>query len=73
VSITYIDNESLSPYLDSWSSVSNTQLEKYLYHLDVNTVIVCGCNFPNCPKTAIYEASERDFRIIMIKDYSERI
>ena len=43
-------------------------MERYLYNLDVNTVVVCGCNFPNCPRTTIYEASERDFRIVMIKD-----
>jgi hypothetical protein len=23
--------------------------------------------YPNCPRTTIYEASERDFKIIMIK------
>ena len=39
-----------------------------MYNLDVNTVVVCGCNFSNCPRTTIYEASERDFRIVMIKD-----
>jgi nicotinamidase-related amidase len=38
------------------------------HDLGVNTVIVCGCNFPNCPRTTIYEASERDFRIILVKD-----
>jgi hypothetical protein len=27
-----------------------------------------GCNFPNCPRTSIYEASERDFRIVVIDD-----
>jgi len=23
--------------------------------------------FPNCPRTTIYEASDRDFKIVMIK------
>jgi nicotinamidase-related amidase len=55
-------------YKPRWGAFYNTQLEKYLYNLYVNTVVVCGCNFPNCPRTTIYEASERDFRIIMIKD-----
>jgi nicotinamidase-related amidase len=27
-----------------------------------------GCNFPNCPRTSIYEASERDFRIVLVED-----
>jgi hypothetical protein len=30
---------------------------------------MCGCNFPNyCPRTTIYETSERDFRIVLVKD-----
>jgi nicotinamidase-related amidase len=36
--------------------------------LDVNTVAVCGCNFPNCPRATIYEASERDFRVAVVTD-----
>ena len=28
----------------------------------------CGCNFPNCPRTSIYEASERDFRVVLARD-----
>ena len=27
-----------------------------------------GCNFPNCPRTSIYEASERDFRLVLVED-----
>ena len=27
-----------------------------------------GCNYPNCTRSSIYEASERDFRIVMIHD-----
>ena len=27
-----------------------------------------GCNYPNCPRTSIYEASERDFRVVLVKD-----
>jgi nicotinamidase-related amidase len=31
-------------------------------------MIITGCNFPNCPRTTIYEASERDFKIVLVKD-----
>jgi nicotinamidase-related amidase len=55
-------------YKPRWRAFYNTLLEKHLHNLDVNTVVVCGCNFPNCPRTTIYEASERDFRIILAKD-----
>jgi len=34
----------------------------------VNTVVVCGCNFPNCPRSTIYDASERDFRVVFVPE-----
>jgi nicotinamidase-related amidase len=52
-------------YKPRWGAFYKTILEKHLHNLDVNTVVVCGCNFPNCPRTTIYEASERDFRIVL--------
>jgi hypothetical protein len=30
-------------------------------------------NFPNCPRSTIYEASKRDFRIILAKDATSLI
>jgi len=39
-----------------------------LHWLGVNTVVVCGCKFPNCPRTSIYEASERDLRVMVVED-----
>jgi nicotinamidase-related amidase len=55
-------------YKPRWGAFYNTILEEHLRNLSVNTVVVCGCNFPNCPRTTIYEASERDFRIVLTKD-----
>ncbi|MGC2385745.1 MAG: isochorismatase family cysteine hydrolase, partial [Nitrososphaeraceae archaeon] len=55
-------------YKPRWGAFYNTLLEKHLRDLGVNTVVVCGCNFPNCPRTTIYEASERDFRAVLVKD-----
>jgi nicotinamidase-related amidase len=34
----------------------------------VTTLTVAGCNFPNCPRTTVYEASERDFRLVLAED-----
>lgn len=45
-----------------------TPLEAHLRALGVTTLIVCGFNFPNCPRTTIYEATERDFRVVMVRD-----
>ena len=34
----------------------------------MSTLVFCGVNFPNCPRTSIYEASERDFRLVLATD-----
>ena len=36
--------------------------------MDVTTVAVCGCNFPNCSRATIYEVSERDFQVAAVTD-----
>ena len=55
-------------YKSRWGAFYKTVLEKHLHNLGVNTVVVCGCNFPNCPRTTIYEASERDFKVVLAKN-----
>lgn len=60
-------------YKPRWGAFYDTLLEKHMHDLDVDTVLVCGCNFPNCPRTTIYEASERDFRTILAKDATSLI
>jgi nicotinamidase-related amidase len=51
-----------------WGAFYGTTLEDRLRALDVGTVVICGCNFPNCPRSTIYEASERDFQIVFVPD-----
>ena len=55
-------------YKPRWGAFYRTPLEEHLRDLSVNTVIIAGCNFPNCPRTTIYEASERDYRIAFAPD-----
>jgi nicotinamidase-related amidase len=43
-------------------------LAQNLSCLGVDTLVFTGCNFPNCPRASIYEASERDFRIVLPED-----
>lgn len=45
-----------------------TGLEEHLHGLDVDTVVFVGCNFPNCPRTSLYEASERDYATVLVSD-----
>ncbi len=55
-------------YKSRWGAFYNTPLETFLKEKHITTLAFTGCNFPNCPRTSIYEASERDFRIIVIQD-----
>ena len=55
-------------YKPRWGAFYNTPLEKYLREEGISTLVFSGCNFPNCPRTSIYEASERDFRVVLVED-----
>lgn len=55
-------------YKPRWGAFYRTPLEQYLREHAVSTVVFAGCNFPNCPRTSIYEASERDFRVVVVRD-----
>lgn len=55
-------------YKPRWGAFYQTNLERFLKDENVDTLIFIGCNFPNCPRTSIYQASERDFKIVMVED-----
>jgi nicotinamidase-related amidase len=55
-------------YKPRWGAFYRTALADFLESRSVDTVVVCGCNFPNCPRTTVYEASERDFRVVFVPD-----
>lgn len=55
-------------YKPRWGAFFRTPLETHLEDLQVDTLVFAGCNFPNCPRTSIYEASERDYRIVLVED-----
>ena len=55
-------------YKPRWGAFYQTLLEVYIRQHYVSTLIFTGCNFPNCPRTSIYEASERDFRVVVVED-----
>ena len=55
-------------YKPRWGAFFQTPLEAHLRALGLPTLVFAGCNFPNCPRTSIYEASERDFRLVLVED-----
>ena len=55
-------------YKPRWGAFYETPLEAHLADCGVSTLVFAGSNFPNCPRASIYEASERDFRIVVAAD-----
>jgi nicotinamidase-related amidase len=55
-------------YKPRWGAFYGTGLEDHMRLMGVDTLVFAGCNFPNCPRTSLYEASERDFRIVLVSD-----
>lgn len=55
-------------YKPRWGAFYETLLETHLREQNVSTTVFGGCNFPNCPRTSIYEASERDFHVVVAED-----
>jgi nicotinamidase-related amidase len=55
-------------YKPRWGAFYQTKLEQHIRDTGSDTLVFVGCNFPNCPRASIYEASERDFRIVLVSD-----
>ncbi|NLG54767.1 MAG: cysteine hydrolase [Rhodococcus sp.] len=51
-----------------WSAFHRTNLAQQLADWDVDTVVIAGCNLPNCPRATLFDASERDFRAVLVHD-----
>lgn len=51
-----------------WNAFYRTPLDHHLRKEGVTTVVLTGCNYPNCPRATLYGASERDYRVLLIDD-----
>jgi nicotinamidase-related amidase len=51
-----------------WSAFYRTDLHARLITAQVSTLVVVGCNFPNCPRASLFDASERDYRVVLVTD-----
>jgi nicotinamidase-related amidase len=63
-----IGNNEFVLYKSRWSAFYLTKLESLLASLGINTLVIMGCNFPNCPRATIYDASSRDLRLVVVAD-----
>jgi len=63
-----LGDDEVALYKPRWGAFFRTPLEAHLRDLDIDTLVFAGCNFPNCPRASVYEASERDFGIVLVDD-----
>jgi nicotinamidase-related amidase len=66
--VEYLDDHEAVLYKPRWGAFYGTPLDEHLRDAGVTTLLFVGANFPNCPRTSIYEASERDYRIVAVTD-----
>ena len=55
-------------YRPRWGAFYKTSLEDHLKGLGVSTIAISGCNFSTAIRASIYEASARDFRVVVVPD-----
>jgi nicotinamidase-related amidase len=55
-------------YKPRWSAFFRTRLLEHLAERAVSTVVVAGCNYPNCPRSTLVDATERDLRAVAVRD-----
>lgn len=55
-------------YKPRWSAFHRTALHRWLHERDITTVVVLGCNLPNCPRATLFDASNHDYRTVLVTD-----
>lgn len=71
--IQHLGPQDFALYKPRWSAFHRTNLEAWLHERGVDTVVVAGCNLPNCPRATLFDASERDFRTVLVTDAVSQI
>ncbi|QGY32453.1 cysteine hydrolase family protein [Pantoea cypripedii] len=66
--IQHIGPDEIIIYKPRWGAFFQTPLQQWLTDQQIDTLVFAGCNYPNCPRTSIYQASERDFRVVLAQD-----
>jgi nicotinamidase-related amidase len=55
-------------YKSRLSAFFQTPIEDHLKSLGITTIVICGIDFPTSPRSTVYAASNRDFRILLATD-----
>jgi nicotinamidase-related amidase len=56
-----------------WSAFYRTELDGHLRETGVTTIVLAGCNLPNCPRATLFDASERDYRAVLVTDATSQV
>jgi nicotinamidase-related amidase len=51
-----------------WSAFHRTRLHEWLTERGVTSLVVAGCNLPNCPRATLFDASNHDYRAALAVD-----
>jgi nicotinamidase-related amidase len=62
------DTDEVVMYKPRWGAFYETALHAHLKQRGITSLVFAGCNFPNCPRTSVYEASERDYAVTVADD-----
>jgi nicotinamidase-related amidase len=68
-----IGRDEIVLYKPRWSAFFRTQLHDWLAARGVTTVVVAGCNLPNCPRATLFDASSRDYRGVVVPDATSQV
>lgn len=55
-------------YRPRWGAFHDTELENRLRDQKITTLVICGFSFSTGGRASVYEASARDFRIVLVPD-----
>ncbi|WP_343563238.1 cysteine hydrolase family protein [Kiloniella sp. b19] len=55
-------------YRPRWGAFHGTNLEEELKAQGITTLILCGFSFTTATRATVYEASARDFRVVVVPD-----
>lgn len=55
-------------YKPRLSAFFQTPVEHHLKSLGITTIVICGTDFSTSPRSSVYAASNRDFRIVLATD-----
>lgn len=65
--------DEIALYKPRWSAFHRTVLHEWLRQRDVTTIVVAGCNLPNCPRATLFDASNHDYRTVLVTDATSQV